>query len=268
MTHEDTSFESEFDFEFTVPHNASANNDGISADEGGMLADGEFGMPNPSGMPSLTYIDATEKPAEERLAILLEQMATQKPILMKVLSLCCNATPVETVYEQITELQKYYSSVFTPEKFCDLLEQAGALERVDEGGNPWQPGDSEPVVVVEDGVEYLAPAPAKVSFWKTTPVGQDCVAGDDPIKRLHELLEENSYYAPIYQQILSLCSQSGGAATKEISSQVDSHPLLKSPRFYSNKFIDHLERAGGIVWRDAWVITEEGATLLSELVQD
>ncbi len=268
MAHEDATLDFRFDIPESATTSATTDDGALSAPGGGMLADGEYGMPNPQGIPSLAYIDAAEKPAEERLSILLEQMATQRPILMGILALCEDATPTDDVYREVKAQQKNRSSVFAPENLCELLERAGALERVDENGDLLRLDESEPITIAEDDMEYIAPNPPEAAFWKTTETGLRLVANDDPLERLHGLLEEDGSYAPIYRQILSLCSNATGMTTQEIGKHVDGDPLLQSPRFYATKFIDRLERAGGIEWRQAWTITEEGASLLDELNTD
>lgn len=252
------------DFAFDIPEERTEEG-ALASLDGGMLADGQYGMPNPNGFPALAYVDAAQKPAEERLAVLLEQMSTQKPLLLSILSLCAEPTPVEAVHARIAELQKNRTSVFGPESLCGLLEGAGALERVDASGNPVSEGAAEAAAIVEDGVEYLAPAPRETAFWRTTEVGAARVAADDPRGRLHELMEADSAYIPIYRRILGLCAEAGGMSAADLGKRVDGDPLLQNPRFYATKFVDRLERAGGLEWKEAWSTTEEGKALLEEL---
>lgn len=256
------------DFTFDIPEEESAADVRQSQSSGGMLANGQYGLPNPQGVPTLAHTGTEGMSPEKRTRILFNQMATQKSVLLKILAICATPIPVESAYDQIEDARKSHSSVFDSETLCSLLEQAGALERVDESGELLTREDSCVHTVIENGVEYLAPAPCKQAYWQTTRVGRTYIAADNPTERLRILFEEDAHYIPIYKQIFALCLRAGGATTPDISTCVDGSPLLQNPRCYATKFIDRLERAGGIEWKSAWVATECGSQFLKELESD
>lgn len=251
----------ELEFSFELPEAPSAHDEPSPSTSAGMLEDGPYGLPDPHGAPALAHIDAADKPAEERIAALFGQMATQRTVLLAILRRCLAVTPSAELYAAIEALQADHASVFSPQNLCALLAEAGALERVDADGAPLADEPADPQVTVRDGVEVVEPAPRREAYWKTTEAGSETVDADDAAARLRQLSEDDGRYLPIYQKLLELCSAPGGAPTASISAQIDKHPLLQEPRFYATKFLDKLERAGGIEWKGAWTITAEGAEL-------
>ena len=267
MTH-DTSL----DFTFDLPADAPAPNAAPLADldgegPGGVLADGEFGLPNPAAMPSLAYVEVDDRPAAERIDALLGQMAPHRAVLMAVLGRCRTPQPTDDLYAAITALQENHRSIYRPENLCVLLERAGALTLVDAEGRPCADDPAEPQVVVVDGMEYLEAPEPEPAFWLTTPEGAAVVDANDPVARLRDLLSQDERYLPVYHLILALCAREGGIGARDAGHAVDGHPLLQEPRFYATRFMDHLERAEAIAWEGTWQATDTGRACLAELTE-
>lgn len=208
---------------------------------------------------------ADERPAAERISDLFASMAPRRKVLLGILAFCQQPQPIASVNAEVDRLQADNFSVYTAANLCALLERAGAIERVDETGSPAEETAGEPEVVVENGVEYLQPAKPVALFWAITDAGRDALAADQPLERLHTLLDEDAHYAPIYERILHACSAEGGASMPAINSQVDNDPLVQKPRLYAPHFVDKLEKCDALEWRKAWFTTSVGAAGLDLL---
>ena len=217
------------------------------------------------GLPPQNKAVAEEKPADERTAELIKSMGSQRKTLLDILSFCAEAQPVSEVNELVEKLKEHNYSVFSAANLCALLEKAGALERVTADGADAEKAETEPSVVVIDGVEYLETADAPEMFWLTTDAGKAAIEADKPLDRLHDLLESDGAYKTIYKRILNLCSVPGGATTKTMNDAVDGDPLVQKPRYYAPRFIDKLEKCDALAWEGAWVTTEVGKRALEIL---
>ena len=144
-----------------------------------------------------------EKPAEERIADLLEAMAPRRTVLLGILAACAEPQPASAVNARVDELQENNFSVYSAANLCSLLEKAGAIERVTAKGEPAEDIEIEPQTVVVDGVEYLEAREPVEIYWHITEPGRAALEADKPLERLRALLDEDAAYAPIYQRILS-----------------------------------------------------------------
>ena len=89
-----------------------------------------------------------EKPAEERIADLLEAMAPRRTVLLGILAACAEPQPASAVSARVDELQENNFSVYSAANLCSLLEKAGAIERVTAEGEPAEDIEVEPQTVV------------------------------------------------------------------------------------------------------------------------
>ena len=227
-----------------------------------------------------------EKPAEERIADLLEAMAPRRTVLLDVdpdgsmhpvTAAGSEGVPagameaVRAVNARVDELQENNFSVYSAANLCSLLEKAGAIERVTAEGEPAEDIEIEPQTVVVDGVEYLEAREPVEIYWHITEPGRAALEADKPLERLRALLDEDAAYAPIYQRILRLCTADGGATTPAINNAVDHTPLVQKPRFYAPHFVDRLEKCDALAWKKAWCITDigrAGLDMLADVVDE
>ena len=233
--------------------------DGLAAAPGS--AEGALAHASDNGRPA----PADERPAEERTADLLASMAPRRNVLLSILAHCFEPRPVAQVNALVDELQQNNFSVYSAANLCALLEKAGALERVTADGQPADDVESEPRVVVVDGVEYLEAGDPVEVCWLATDAGRAAVEADKPLERLRDLLDHDAAYLPIYKRILALCAAEGGAKTPDINAAVDNDLLVQKPRFYAPHFVDKLEKCDALAWQKAWVVTEVGRAGLEML---
>ena len=201
----------------------------------------------------------------EKIADLFKAMAPRRKVLMGILAFCTEKQLVPAVEAEVDELQKNNFSVYTAANYCTLLEQAGAIRRISEDGTDYANVTVEPVVVEEDGVEYLKPGTPPESFWVTTEEGCKYLEADKPAQRLRELFENEPIYHPIYKHILLLCSDEAGKTTRELGEAVDDDPILQDPRLYVQRFIDRLEKCDALIWEKTWKTTDIGLLGIEEL---
>ena len=247
----DLSFDSELD-EFDPLEDTGADDD---ENEGGDY----------TAISSATDAPAQQLEAEsdnrtpaERIDDLFKSMAPRRKVLLGILSFVQEPQTAEAVNAHVDELQQDNFSVYTAANLCNLLERAGAIERITADGQPADDTENEPKTVVVDGVEYLEAAEPVEAFWRIT-------------ERLRALLEEDAAYAVIYTRILALCAAENGAATPVINGKVDNDPLVQKPRLYAPHFVDKLEQCDALEWRKAWFTTEtgkQGLEMLADVVDE
>lgn len=204
------------------------------------------------------------RPVAERMDALLVGMPGRRDALMAILTDCQTQRSDEEVQETVDAVQVANKSVFGAFTFCRLLEQAGALAHVLEDASPFIEEDYQPVVIEEDGVEYLQAAEPPKSFWLTTAEGIAYLQADDPAGRTRATLAAEECYLPLYKYVLSAC-RGEGAKTAELSAVIDEHELTQEPRMYVQHFLKQLEDAGALKWQGAWCTTPAGEDALAGL---
>lgn len=221
------------------------------------------GEPADAGAPVRPAIHTTrhddERPPQIRIAELFERMQPHRQILQAILEHCDKKPcPFAAVQEMIEGLSANHRSVYSPEGFCDLLERAGALQKVTDKGEPFPAEDPEPRVVVEDGVEYLEPVELPELHYITTDDAKQAISSTDPVSEVEKLFEKDAHYLPVYKLILTMCAEDGGAAMPALDNAIVNDPLVQSPRCYASRFVTFLESAGAVTWQSGWHITETG----------
>lgn len=253
----DDDFDIDEDVFFAAPTNANSIDN--AENQGSFDALSEFEVPTEKAVLDKP---SPNLPAPERIADLLHKMAPRKKTLLSIIRHCEEKKAVDEVSSYVDSLQKTNFSVYSPATLCSLLERAGALVRVNDAGEPATEAMAEPQVSTgEDGMEYLAAAKQKPTYWLATADG--LAAAKTPVPSIADLLEKEASYLPIYHRILSLCAQGGGASIAELNEAVKDDPLLKSPRRFATFFLDELEGCDAVAWNGRWVATESGREALA-----
>lgn len=225
---------------------------------------GEVGAPQRERTDERVRTD--DRPADVRIAELFERMARQRRLLLGILEHCATPRTLASIRERVGSLQENHRSVFGLDTVCAQLEQAGALARVLESGEPYAyDEDAEPQTEVVDGVERIKPRTPPTVFWLTTDAGRAKLASHDPAAKLAKLLQDDEAYLPIYERVLTLCAAQGGSTMAELGRAVDGDPLVQSPRFYAAHFVNNLEACEAVSWESGWVTTEVGLRGLAML---
>ncbi len=202
---------------------------------------------------------------DERLAALFSQMEPRRCVLLDVLALCREGAPTQQVADRVSEAQQTNRSVFSTGAILSLLEEAGGIERRRADDTPWPTEPMEPEHVVVGGVEYLRAAQGAPAFWKTTEAGLRVLENDRPLERVETLFSQDADYLPVYKRVLMLCAPECGATAGQLGRAIDKLDLVQEPRLFAAHFVERLERAGAVEWRDAWALTDTGVEALDML---
>ena len=214
-----------------------------------------------------TYVDdVTFSRQVAKLTAAVARQPLQREILYKVLVYCQESRGLQEIEHEVTTYAAFKHAANNPYHFIEVLENAGGLERfeLDDEGEVVTPERKEGLT--DDEIDDLV---ASYAFM-TTPVGMAVVEQHTPRARIIELLNLVPERKDAYIELLEFCSEEP-RTYNEVSQLfkgrdvlvrlVDGEPQTMQP----SVFIDKLEAAGGIEWRDGWVLTEEGKSYLAEL---
>ncbi len=205
-------------------------------------------MPEEQKRPSVYDQSRFDSP-EDAIRELFARNFTRKPVLLKIIELCCEERTSSEVAEMVDEFQKSCFSVYSPLSLCSMLEKSGALtaklpENADEA-------------VDEDGVEYLEIKEPQEARWLATDAGLTVLAECREGGELAELIEQReSRYADIYLDLMAFL-QEKGATMGAVNDRYNGDARLENPHKAPSHFIDCLQEVGAVEWRDrAWRLTE------------
>lgn len=250
--------------------------DALSVDSGAFLPNdegrSEFLAPDPDKVPvieSAMKQDSEEyknRPAIERTRELLGYMRPQRVVLLGIVEAACEPISSSAIAEKIEQLREHKFSVYDPSNLCTMLEQAGALERITEDGEPYVHIEPEPDIVVVDGVEYYQPTYPPAVFWQASAAGLEALDENDPEERLDRLFVSEAELLPVYKSVLEMICAEGGAAMTALSGGIDNVELIAKPRrFFVQHFVENLERCEAAAWDGAtWKATDLGHRALAE----
>jgi hypothetical protein len=103
-----------------------------------------------------------------------------------------------------------------------------------------------------------------------TNKGRQILDEYSPDIRLRALLDSRPEYSRVFCKILTLCADnSKGQSRADLEQELMKDPLLQPDSFgasaiYPQYFLDALESAGGIVWRDSWFTTKAGKAVVAQ----
>lgn len=236
----------------------------------------EFLPPDPSRVPQMPAVDQAKpeyaaRPAAERTQELFNNMNPHRRVLYGVLRAMQKPLSEDDADKTIEALRAHKFSVYSPANICTMLETAGAVERVQEDGSPYEEYEPEPKIVLIDGEEYWEPTPAPAPFWQITEAGQAQLDSYNPASKLERTFATEPEYLTLYKRVLTLASEGDGKTMKQLSAAVDNDPLVATePRsFFVQHFVEALERGEAVAWNGkAWKTTDIGTQALNEMLAD
>jgi hypothetical protein len=180
-------------------------------------------------------------------------------VLLDILRFLDTPKHADVLRQKVEELQRYDLSVYSGYDFSLLLDEAGAIRKVNEDGSRFdEEAEQLPDVVEIDGVKFFKPTDGKQVFWLTTDEGRAYLEADDPFGRLAELIAGESRYQTIYKGLLEFCGNEAGRSAEELAGLIDNDPLVQKPRRYFSYFVKKLEDCGALSWAKGWHTTEVG----------
>lgn len=225
----------------------------------------------------------------ERIEKLLAGMPGQQFRLLRAVELCAEPRTLEEAAAALDEAHPSPTSVYSSVQVIQLLERAGALERLEDEGAGDAPAEGEEdrateamgesadadiaPSAAEDGEalaegeepegDFISVTPAPPCRYQATQAGFDAIAAHVNEDRIVQKIVEEKRYLPIFQRVLEMTAREGGCPTKELDAAVDGDPLCAEPRRFCGFFRGKLEETGAIEWRDTWTITDLGRSVLA-----
>lgn len=232
------------------------------------ITEGQLGPGTATRPVALVGIDAN-LPAEQRIAKLFERFATRRRVLLGILTFLEQPQRADDLKAEVERLQEFDRSVHEGYDFSLLLEEAGAIAKVNEAGDPYdEQEEAQPEIVEIDGESFYKPGPCREVYWVTTPEGAAYMAADDPWGRVQALFAEEEEYLPVYKAVLLFCDVEGGRTVGQVNDLVVQSPLSRNPMRHCTSFLKKLEDCSAMVWAGNWATNDLGRRALGELLTD
>ncbi|WP_239443064.1 hypothetical protein [Gordonibacter sp. An230] len=251
-------------------------------------AEADYLPPIPDADKSVVPPPVELSPAE-RIEKLLSGMPGQQFRLLRAVELCTESRTLEEAASALDEAHPSPTSVYNSIQVIQLLERAGALERLEHAEAEDGPAQGEgfrakgavggsadaavaaPVAEADaaspegEGLDgsFISVTPAPPCRYQATQAGLDAIAAHVNEDRIVHKITEEKHYLPIFQRVLEMTAREGGCPTKELDAAVDGDPLCAEPRRFCGFFRGKLEETGAIEWRDTWAITDLGRSVLA-----
>ena len=231
--------------------------------------EGQLGPGTATRPVALASIDA-DLPANVRIEKLFERFNTRRRVLLGILTFLQEPQRADDLKAEVERLQEFDRSVYQGYDFSLLLEEAGAVAKVNAEGDPYdEQEEAQPEIVEIDGVRFYKPGPYREVYWTITPEGAAYLASDDPWGKLQELFSSSEEkYLPVYKAVLQFCDVEGGRTVAEVNDLVVQSPLSRNPMRHCTSFWKKLEDCSAMVWAGNWATNDLGRRALAELLAD
>jgi hypothetical protein len=203
----------------------------------------------------------------ERTQSLFESMKPRAATLKGMVLFCETPQSAESLNEEVERLAEFSASVYSPATLSNLLEKAGALQRVTESGEPYPAEVPEPELVEIDGQAFYETPEMPAVYWVAHPEALTYLEDVAPASALAALFAEDAKYAEVYEILFDLMKAPEGATMPQLSEAVDNLEVMKKPRIYAPRFLDKLEALEAIEWKGAWHATPLGIETFEQAVR-
>jgi len=202
----------------------------------------------------------------EATRTLFIQNTINRPVLQLILKVCSQQDwPLDELEDFILSRDEFAKATQPPYFLIQWLVKSGALDswEIDARGQELTPDRLEGLS--EDEIDDLAVN----TVYRANQVGAIILDEFSPKTRLSQLLELKPGRYDTYIEVLEFLQEKHSLA--EIYKLLQDNPVLMDGRTYSegpmlpSVFIDKLSAAGGITFREGWMITEEGKELLDSI---
>lgn len=210
-----------------------------------------------------TSAQATGASLHERAAQVstaLHRRASFTEIMRKTLEFCSAERTYSAVEAEMTTYPEFQYSDQSQASIIEILVLVGGLEKkeIDKAGNVISA--SQKAGLSLDQIDDLV-----WSFsLKTTDAGLEAIKDLDPNKKLATLFDSMPERVEVYKSLLNLCRKP--TTFKQVEEALKDMPKLTSLNDLStlpvhpSALLAELEEAGGLVFNEAWCLTEAGAT--------
>ena len=204
----------------------------------------------------------TEPSSDEKLAELQYAIARQpllREILYKTLQFCRVEANLETLEKEVASFPEYATCRYSAVALANILVKHYGLKLVEHSSDGSVVQEADKKGLSEDEVDDLV---AFVSY-VTTPEGEVLVEQHEPAFRLAQLLEVDSSYDAVYQELLEYLYEQP-RSYNDVKNHFKNEPLSSHivggnlQSMQPSVFVDRLERAGAIVWNGGWTLSDAG----------
>lgn len=215
--------------------------------------------------------EAAFKAACDTIKKAISTRPLRKEVYRRTLEACRTRREYSAVEAEIQAMPQYEHCEQSPYRFITVLIEAGGLAQLslDAEGNPLPPEAFEGLT--EDEADDLV----DVYALETTEAGKAVADELSPKLELKKLLARFADRAGVYQDLLGFIKSNhcNYKQIEELFKGRDFSALATIGResnvaLKPSVFVDNLEKAGGIVWKDGgWTITAEGEAFLQTLLE-
>ena len=216
---------------------------------------------------------AQAEPAEDgslearaaRVAAAVMKQPLHREILRKTLGFCRQRRALTDVEQEIATYPEFTYAGQNQYRLISFLVEAGGLDELELDGGGGIVTDEMKAGLSEDEVDDLVASFAFV----TTEAGAVVFDELSPYKRIVDLLETQPEHLDTFADVLGLCTTS--RTYQEIEAFLQDSGLGWSgtesdeAAVHPSYFVSTLERVGGLVWKDGWLLSEEGRALLESI---
>ena len=216
--------------------------------------------------------DAPQPSFEERYEKLMDVVSNKpshREILLRTLSLCTTDQEFGAVEAAIQEYPEYPAAGQNPFRLITYLVEGGGLEQYACDSEGAEIDAARKAGLTEDEVDDLTAA----FMLRATDVGRKVAEDHTTERRLTDLYKMFTDRASYYTELLDFCKQP--RTFKDIEALFSGRDLASLRTLHPESglaikpsvFIDHMEKAGAIVWqKDGWVLTKEGGAYLETIL--
>lgn len=232
----------------------------------------------------------------ERIEHVLKGIPGQQFRILACIQACAEE-PVELsqIIEKVDAEYPLNGSVYSTGRLVQLMEAAGAIDRIEPEDEPEAEAEPEPEAAedaeldaaaesdaetepeseadaapakpldyleVDPGQEYVEVERARPCTFIATQAGLEAVEARAGMEHMQEILEAEPQYIPVYKRLLTMCSVPEGRLVQELNAVIDPDPICREPRRFSTYFLRKLELVGAVRFVDSWQTTDYGKRAL------
>lgn len=218
--------------------------------------------------PELELVELTFQERFDKVSSAVLKQPLHREILYRTLLFCKQQRDLPDVEAEIATYPEFAHAAQNQYRLITFLVDAGGLERreLDEDGTVVTPERMDGLT--ENEIDDLVVSYALI----TTDAGAAVADALDPKRRMLDLLGLDPVYEDTYAEVLEYCRQPRTVA--EIDALLKDRSVLSHGRTAGeiavkpSFFVDQLERGGGIIWRNGWVLTPEGKEILEAVTNE
>lgn len=218
-------------------------------------------------------VEEEEAPVEltfDEKLYLLEEAVVKHPlnreVLYKLLAYCTEERTLEDIEQTLATWPEFRTATQNQHRLAETLARAFGLEHIERDAEGELVTPERTCGLDEDAIDDLI---VSISY-RTTDVGEHFVEQHRPRARLVELLQLAPERADVYIELLAYIADAP-RTYNEIVELLRGRPVLETiidgvrHTMQPSVFVDKLERAGALVWKEGWCLTEEGEAFLKDL---